>query len=173
MNNSGKAHWIHKWLKFVFFSHIANCTVNRLSSLLGKKCEFCWQVEVSQQKNACWQFDPVAKWLISFSLFVSILDAEEYQPPIWKSYCEYTSNLNNLSALPRCQSLLGLFLFVCLEGRHKCTRCLYKLLYGTAAKPELLWTSMEQGQQDYVCQIPPVALQVCSSWVSWFLCWDF
>lgn len=21
--------------------------------------------------------------------FITILDAEEYQPPIWKSYCEY------------------------------------------------------------------------------------
>lgn len=120
----------------------------------------------------------MAKWLISFSLFVSISDAEEYQPPIWKSYCEYTSNLNNLSALSRCQSLLAVrsflfFVFFFLEGRHRCTRCLYKLFYGTAAKPELLWISMEQGHQDYVCKIPSVALQVCSSWVSWFLCWDF
>lgn len=43
-----------------------------------------------------WQVDMQSD-VISLSLFIP--DAEEYQPPIWKSYCEYQ----------RCKKLLRVF----------------------------------------------------------------
>lgn len=70
--------------------------------------------------------DSLTQWPIDLfiSLFTSVLDAEEYQPPIWKSYCKYTRKMNNLSTLPICHCYVFFLSLLGEKNQHKCPLCL-------------------------------------------------
>lgn len=83
--------WIHKGCHIHLPPHAWNCPVNELRGPQDQKASTADRQLFLQRRHKLTVW--CSSWRIAFFLF--ILDAEEYQPPIWKSYCEYLKSISS------------------------------------------------------------------------------